>query len=219
MNILLPPDDALGCFGAFICYFSISSCLYPPFSSSCLRTLLVLQELTWLLSSHRKSNDSARGVVQTDLLVFESFFLLWQTYHYSAIHQPAPCVTESIPHAAAPSCPLSARFSDWSVALPGCQTPYPGLHHSERAELPGVPQENLAGELLSPCCPRPPHAISSPFSGCEVRPKERQRYPSNSRGFRAEITLIKERVCQTCAEWVGCRLSSLVGNRRLVSEN
>lgn len=113
------------------------------------------------------------------------FFLLWQTHDYSAIHQPAPCLTESIPYTAAPSCPLSARFPDWSVVDTGCQTPYPWLHHSERAELPGVSQENLAGELFSPCCPPLPHAISSPFSHYELHWQEKRWYPSNYQGVSA----------------------------------
>lgn len=109
-------------------------------------------------------------------------WVLWQTHDYSAIHQLAPCLTESILHTAAPSCPLSARFPDWSVIYAGCQTPYPRLHHSERAELPGVSQENLAGELFSPCSPPLPHTISSPFSFYELHWKEKWWYPSNYQG-------------------------------------
>lgn len=136
---------------------------------------------------HRKNSDLACWCRTcsnrpTPLWVF---FLLWQTHDYSAIHQRVPCLTESIPHTAAPSCPLSARFSDWSVVYAGCQTPYPRLHHSERAELPGVSQENLAGELFSPCCPLVPHAISSQFSCYESLWKEKWWYPSNCPGVSA----------------------------------
>lgn len=128
--------------------------------------------------------NSNGGLVQTHSSL-SLFFLLWQTHDYSAIHQPASCLTESIPHTAAPSCLLSARFPDWSVVSAGCQTPYPRLHHSERAELPGVSQENPAGELFSPCCPPLPHAISPPFSFHELHWKEKRWYPSNYRGVSA----------------------------------
>lgn len=86
-------------------------------------------------------------------------------------HQPAACLTVSTVHAAAPSCPLSAAFPDWSVVCAGCQTPYPELHHPERAQLSGVSPEDRAGELLSPCCTPLPHAITSPFSHLWITPE------------------------------------------------
>lgn len=38
----------------------------------------------------------------------------------------------------------------------GCQAPYPGLHHPVGAQLPGVPAEDPAGELLTQPAAHPP---------------------------------------------------------------
>lgn len=147
------------------------------------------------------------------------FFLRWKMHDYSAIHQPAPCLTESIQRTAAPSCPLSARFPDWSVVSTGCQTPYPQLHHSEWAELPRVSQENLAGELFSPCCPPLPLTISSPFSHYKLNGIENWWYPSNywSVSVYKKKTLMKQPSPFLCARRQrdsracrGCRAASVL---------